>query len=203
MYSGSKRTHNHVGFSPGTSPSAALIKQVADDSNLNDNCCFSSLHDNFYPDNNNSFDSLAYNNNVSPPRMSFVSTKRRKLEPQEEPQDNEQDDLVLFGPIPSMQPFTSCSSVLDPTCSSASFSSSSFIDTTPISFNFDKETVINDDNNSILDDEMIFQELQSITHISNTTSSNNNSFPLSPPMSPSVQHAFDLEQEPDDFILFP
>jgi hypothetical protein len=215
LRSDSKRTRYGVGFLPGSSPSAAVTKRIADDSNYTNNCCISSLHDHFYPDNNDSFDSLAYNNNASP-CMSYmtpiVSKKRRKLEPQEESQDTDEDGLALFGPIPTLQSFTS-SSALDPTFNSSASSSSSFIDTTPptICFDFDEETVI-DDNNSILDDEMIFQELKWITNTTSSTTttttttiatatSNNNSLPLSPPLSPSVQE--NLEPDLDDFILFP
>jgi hypothetical protein len=196
LYSGPKRMHNDVGFSPGTSPPAAVKKRKADESHSNNSCCISSLHDNFYPDNNNSFDSLAYN--VSPRMTPIASKKRRKLE--EESQDKDQDGLALFGPIPTLQSF---SSVLD--SSTASSSSSSFIDNNPpiTCFDFDEEVINDDDddNNNILDDELIFQELKWITNASNT--STNNSLPLSPPLSPSAQDSLDIQEDLDDFVLFP
>ncbi|EPB81934.1 hypothetical protein HMPREF1544_11323 [Mucor circinelloides 1006PhL] len=171
---------NGVGFSPGKSPPTALIR--IENNNTNNDICCSSIHDNNYsPDN--SIQSVP--RNIASP--SINKSKSLRFMPYKRPaaaasktKENVQD-LALFGPVPSADSFSfvaTSGSVTPPPLTACE----------------------GDLTDLVLNDEMVFQELDCIT--------NSLHLPYSPPLSPintttTTSNSLGDDLLDDDFILFP
>ncbi|KAI8637046.1 hypothetical protein BD408DRAFT_425213 [Parasitella parasitica] len=170
MPSGPSKDYNEVGFSPGKSPPTALIRA---EQSINTNCC-SSIHDNnCSPDN--SFQTLARNIAISGIKKSKKTLRFTPYMRPDVAEKNKDDQvLALFGPVPSPESF------------SLSFSET-LGSVTP------SNSCADNLSDHILDDEMVFQELECIT--------NSLAFPISPPLSPTTATA--TATLDNDFTLFP
>lgn len=224
LSSGLSRTHIDVGFSPGASPPTTVIAKRKDNPLIQQQRCSSSSHVlelNNYPDN--SF----YNNTTtqltsSPSSSSSTSSsplQRRRMSraftpyPSRRPNDVKKKDAIdnssdeaLFGPVPTTTSLfglsTAATAAITTPPTSTQTSPSPAIEQSIFDFEetFEKKA-------TILDDDMVFQELEWIT---NTMNHDNSSLPLSPPLSPfdddnaaSEVESFSLEPLDDDYVLFP
>jgi hypothetical protein len=184
--SGSSKDCNEVGFSPGKSPPTALIR-IENDQQTNNNCSSSIYDNNYHPDN--SFQTLSRNiaspsiKNSKPLR--FMPYMKPDVEKQKNTEQDNNQDFALFGPVPSAE-----------SLSFSSYFATSGSVTPPTS-------CVDDLTDHILDDEMVFQELESITNPLN--------LPFSPPLSPiitttttttTITSSLDDDFNNDDFILF-
>ncbi|KAK4511202.1 Fumarate hydratase [Mucor velutinosus] len=174
-----------VGFSPGKSPPTALIR-IENNNTTFENCC-STIHDNYSPDN--SIQSLP--RNITSPGISkstslrFMPYKKPSAAAAAKAKENDQD-LALFGPVPSADSFS--------LAFTSAATSGPVTPPPPITREGDLTELV-------LDDEMVFQELDCIT--------NSLHLPYSPPLSPTItttsnsSSSLDDDLMGDDFILFP
>ncbi|KAF1799513.1 hypothetical protein V8B55DRAFT_1539095 [Mucor lusitanicus] len=179
-----------VGFSPGKSPPTALIR-IENNNNTFDNCCSTNHDNNYSPDN--SIQSLP--RNIASPSVKkstslrFMPYKKPHVAAAASKAKENDQDLALFGPVPSAGSF--------------SFAFSSAATSGPVTP--PPPTAGEGDlTELVLDDEMVFQELDCIT--------NSLHLPYSPPLSPTTttttttsnpSSSLDDDLINDDFILFP
>lgn len=207
LCSGPPRAYIDVGFFPGTSY-ATTVNLIEKDNPLIQRCSSSShlLDPNNYPDNSNNFFANTNANNASHNRRTS-----RTFKPYVRPpvvgvkKVVSEADEALFGPIPTLALFKSQQATFDTTTTATI---NSFTQTPPIETSiFDFEEIdekSNDDKANILDDDMVFEELDWITNtmnLSNDIAPSN--LPLSPPLSPSDLFSNQDILEPlDDYVLF-
>ncbi|CAO3657182.1 unnamed protein product [Mucor hiemalis] len=201
LFSGLSRTHIDVGFSPGASPPTTVIAKRKDNPLIQQRCSSSShvLELNNYPDNSNNF----YNTQTTTPVSHHRRRTSRTFTPYGRREGVKKDacdnsDEALFGPVPTLASFNySQANSITPN----STTTITHTQTPPIEQSiFDFEEIIEKQEATILDDDMVFEELEWIT---NTMNNNNDSLPLSPPLSPFDSESFSFSEPLDDYVLFP
>lgn len=219
FFSGPSRTYDDVGFSPGKSPPATVIKRkekkIPPLITNKQQRCFSSLHvhdSNYNPDNSTTT-TFAFNNNDIKDKNRFmpyiIPTTTARKQALLEIATTTANEASLFGPIPTMDSFvTAADAFNNKPCSLNDDDDDAFVTPPMETKNADND----DDDDLILDDEMVFQELELLSNaINSTTSDLNTTLPPSPPLSP-FDFSFDQEaindslleeQSSNDFILFP
>lgn len=223
LSSGLSRTHIDVGFSPGASPPTTVIAMRKDNPLIQHQRCSSSSHVlelNNYPDNSfynnhtttqpsSSSSSLHHRRRMSSRVFTPYSQQQRQRPNVKKDAIDNSSDEALFGPVPTS--FMTATA----TAAATTTTTTTFITTPPTSTQtspsppieqsiFDFEETF-EKKATILEDDMVFQELEWIT---NTMNNDSSSLPLSPPLSPfdnaaSEVDSFSLEPLDDDYVLFP